>query len=43
MLIPFSAAHPKSTMFYSGMKGELEESVEILNFKSFINDQPGAY
>ncbi len=41
ILISSSTADPKSFMFYSRMKGELEHSVEALNFKSFIIFRPG--
>jgi uncharacterized protein YbjT (DUF2867 family) len=41
ILISSSGADPKSLIFYSRMKGELEKSIEDLNFNSFTAFRPG--
>lgn len=41
LLISSSTANPKSAIFYSRMKGELEQSVAALAFKGFIIFRPG--
>ncbi|MGL4852285.1 MAG: NAD(P)H-binding protein [Phocaeicola sp.] len=41
VLISSSSASPKSVLFYSRMKGELEQSVAALEFKNFITFRPG--
>lgn len=41
VLISSSTANAKSFMYYSKMKGELEDIVETLNFESFIIFRPG--
>lgn len=41
ILISSSTAHPKSAIFYSRMKGALEQAVELLGFTSFIVFRPG--
>ncbi|MDF7820622.1 NAD(P)H-binding protein [Runella sp. MFBS21] len=41
ILISSSTANPKSLIFYSRMKGELEKSVEALGFKNVVVFRPG--
>lgn len=41
VLISSSTANSKSAIFYSRMKGELEQSVAALEFKSFTAFRPG--
>lgn len=41
VLISAMGANPKSRIFYSRMKGQLEESVKALDFKKLLIAQPG--
>ena len=41
VLVSSSTANPKSLIFYSKMKGKLEEAVEALGFESFNFFRPG--
>lgn len=41
LLISASSANPRSKFFYQKMKGELEEAIQSLAFKSFISFRPG--
>ncbi|GGH20128.1 NAD-dependent epimerase/dehydratase family protein [Sphingobacterium alkalisoli] len=42
LLISSSGADPKSWIFYSRMKGQLEQNIEALDFESFLAFRPGA-
>lgn len=41
ILVSSTSANPESSLFYSRMKGELEQAVEALNFKNLIVFRPG--
>ncbi|WP_085535772.1 NAD(P)H-binding protein [Massilibacteroides vaginae] len=41
LLISSSSANPRAMFFYARMKGELEQAVESMGFKSFIIFRPG--
>lgn len=42
LLISSSGADSKSWIFYSRIKGQLEQEIEALNFESFLAFRPGA-
>lgn len=41
ILVSSTSVNPESSLFYSRMKGELEQAVEALNFKNLIVFRPG--